>query len=87
MDKELIHKKADRIRDVIRYLRKFKNALIIIYMDDNLLESPLFTSHIKDICLIHESGLKVILVPGASKRIDSILKDANISWSFHCNCR
>lgn len=87
MDKELIHKKADRIRDVIRYLRKFKNALIIIYLDDNLLDSPLFLSHIKDICLIHESGLQVIIVPGASKRIDKILKSENIEWSFHQNCR
>ena len=87
MDKELIHKKADRIRDVIRYLRKFKNALIIIYLDENLLDSSLFTSHIKDICLIHEAGLQVILVPGASKRIDKILKSENIEWSFHCNCR
>ena len=87
MDKELIHKKADRIRDVIRYLRKFKNALIIIYLDENLLDSPLFLSHIKDICLIHEAGLQVILVPGASKRIDNILKNEKIEWSFHCNCR
>lgn len=87
MDKELIHKKADRIRDVIRYLRKFKNALIIIYLDENLLDSPLFLSHIKDICLIHEAGLQVILVPGASKRIDNILKNEKIEWSFHRNCR
>ena len=87
MDKELIHKKADRIRDVIRYLHKFKNALIIIYLDENLLDSPLFLSHIKDICLIHEAGLQVILVPGASKRIDNILKNEKIEWSFHCNCR
>ncbi len=82
-----VREKAERIRDVIRYLKKFKNALVIIYIDDNLLDSPLFLSHIKDICLIHESGLKVIVVPGASKRIDEILTASNFTWTIHNNCR
>ncbi len=84
---EIIHEKAERIRDVIRYIKKFKNALVIIYVDDNLLDSPKFMNHIKDICLIHEAGLKVILVPGANKRINEILTTANIQWTMHKNCR
>ena len=63
MQAKLIHEKAERIRDVIRYIRRFKNALVIIYLDDTLLDNNNFMNHIKDICLIHESGLKVILVP------------------------
>ena len=70
MNENYIHEKAERIRDVIRYIRKFKNALVIIYIDNSLIDSPLFTSHIRDICFIHEAGLKVIMVPGASKRIN-----------------
>ena len=27
-------KKAENVRDVIRYLQKFKNALIVIFLDD-----------------------------------------------------
>ena len=87
MNENLIHEKADRIRDVIRYIKKFKNALVIIYLDDKLLDSPNFSSHIRDVCLIHEAGLKVILVPGAAKRINEILTEANIKWEFHNNCR
>ena len=82
-DQTIIREKAERIRDVIRYIHRFKSATVIIYLDDTVLDSPLFLSHIKDICLIHEAGLKVILVPGASKRIDQILSSANISWNFH----
>ncbi len=77
-----VHDKAERIRDVIRYIRRFKNATVIIYLDDKLIDSPIFLSHIKDICLIHEAGLKVIMVPGASKRINEILTNAGISWSI-----
>ena len=87
MNEVLIHEKAERIRDVIRYIKKFKNAVVVVYLDDRLLDSPNFSSHIRDLCLIHEAGLKVILVPGAAKRINEILSEAGIKWTFHDNCR
>lgn len=87
MNAEIVHGKAEQIRDVIRYLQRFKNALVIIYMDENLIESPLFLNHIKDIAKIHDSGLKVIMIPGASRRIDEILNNSGIKWTIHDNCR
>lgn len=77
-----IYDKAENIRDVLRYIKKFKNATIIIHIDDELLDNPIFSSHIKDICLIHESGMNVIIVPGARKKINQVLRDSNISWKF-----
>lgn len=79
--------KAQRIRDVIRYIQRFKNALLVIYLDDEIIDSPLFSSHIRDISLIHEAGLQVIIVPGARKRIDEVLSAANISWKYENNKR
>lgn len=80
-------KKAENIRDVIRYLQKFKNALIVIYIDDQTIRSPLFSSHIRDIALLHEAGLQVIIIPGARNRIDEILTSENISWTYKDNSR
>ncbi len=68
----------ENIRNVIRYLQKFKNALVVIYLDDKTIESPLYSSHIRDIALLHEAGLKVVIVPGARRRIDDILSSAGI---------
>ena len=79
--------KAENIRGVIRYLQKFKNATVVIYLDDKLFDSTLFTSHIKDIALLHEAGLKVVLVPGAKKRIDEVLASAKIPWTCKNNIR
>ena len=76
-------KTAENVRDVIRYLHKFKNALLVIYLDDKTISSPLFSSHIRDIALLHQAGLKVILIPGARRRIDEILKNANIKWTYN----
>ena len=78
--KELFTHNAQSIRDVIRYIRRFKNATVVIHLDDRILESPLFSSHISDIAMMHDAGLKVIIVPGAKKRIDDVLKLNNVSW-------
>ena len=87
MSQNIIHEKAERIRDVIRYIRRFKNATVIIYLDDELIDSPLFSSHIRDICLIHEAGLQVIIVPGARKRINEVLSASHIQWKYQGNDR
>ncbi len=80
-------KKAENVRDVIRYLQKFKNALLVIYLDDKTISSPLFSSHIRDIALLHQAGLKVVLIPGARRRIDEVLNNAKIKWTYHESIR
>lgn len=80
-------KKAENVRDVIRYLLKFKNALLVIYLDDKTISSPLFSSHIRDIAMLHQAGLKVVLIPGARKRIDEVLQNAKIKWTYEDNIR
>lgn len=80
-------KKAENIRDVIRYLQKFKDALVVIYLDDKTIGSPLFSSHIRDIAMLHQAGLKVVIIPGARTRIDEVLGDAKIEWTYKDNTR
>ena len=80
MEEQAIFTRAEHIRSVIRYISRFKDAAVVIYLDDRIIDSPLWASHIRDISLIHEAGLRVILVPGAHKHIDKILSENNISW-------
>ena len=44
MQELLRNKKAQQIRDVIRYLQKFKQAIVVIYIDDEIINSSLFSS-------------------------------------------
>ena len=81
------HTKAEQIRSVIRYIKRFNNAVIVIYIDDEIIDSPLFSSHIRDISLIHQAGLNVVIIPGARNHIDKILSEANISWEIKNSCR
>lgn len=87
MQELLRNKKAQQIRDVIRYLQKFKQAIVVIYIDDEIINSSLFSSHMRDISLLHQAGLKVVIVPGSRKRIDQILTESNISWTYNNNIR
>lgn len=82
-----IIEKARNIRDVIRYIKKFEGATTVIYLDDEIINSSLLPSHIRDIRLIHDAGLKVIIVPGARKRINEILSQSKIDWKIHNGCR
>lgn len=77
-----ITQKARNIRDVIRYIKTFKNAVCVIYIDDEIINSSMLPSHIHDISLIHESGIKVVIVPGCRKRINEILTQSNIEWKI-----
>lgn len=79
--------KAQNIRSVIRYLQKFKNALVVIYLDDEIISSPLFSSHMSDVNILHQAGIKVILVPGSRKRIDQVLSNFNLKSEFKNNIR
>ncbi len=80
MQNQSISSKAEDIRDVLRYAKKFQRAVIVIYLDDRLLDQPLFTSHIRDIAMLHEAGLQVVVVPGARKRIDEVLAAEGMEW-------
>ena len=82
-----IRDRAASIRDVIRYIDRFKDALLVIYLDDKLLDRGVFLSHIKDISLLHRAGLRIILVPGAAVRIDDVLSHAGIQWRTRDGCR
>ena len=82
MSIQSISSKAEDIRDVLRYIKKFKAASVVIYIDDRLIDQPLFTSHIRDIAMIHEAGIQVIIVPGARKRIDEVLEANSIQWKM-----
>ena len=79
---ENLTESAKQIRDVINYIKIFKDALAVIHIDDQIIDSPILPSLIHDISLIHQAGLKVIVAPGARKQITKILDDAKIQWKM-----
>lgn len=84
---ENLSESAKQIRDVINYIKIFKDALAVIHIDDQIIDSGLLPSLIHDIALIHQAGLKVIVAPGARKQISEILDGAKIVWKIQNGSR
>lgn len=84
---ENLSESAKQIRDVINYIKVFKDALAVIHIDDQIIDSPILPSLIHDISLIHQAGLRVIVAPGARKQINKILDDAKIEWKIQNGSR
>ncbi len=78
---------TEGIRDVIRYIRKFKGSTIVIRMDDDVVDSPLFSSHIHDLALLHETGMRIVLIPGAHGHISRVLDSYGVSWKMENTIR
>ncbi|GMO58365.1 MAG: amino-acid N-acetyltransferase [Treponemataceae bacterium] len=74
---------AEHIRSVLRYIDKFKNSIFVMYIDGAIFESNIYSQIIGDICLMHQSGIQIVLVPGARAKIDKTLCENNIPWEMH----
>ncbi|HOT62146.1 MAG TPA: amino-acid N-acetyltransferase, partial [Treponemataceae bacterium] len=78
---------TERVRDVIRYIRRFKGSTIVIRLDDDVVDSSLFASHIHDLALLYETGLRIVVVPGAQAHISKVLDAYGVAWKFQDGIR
>jgi amino-acid N-acetyltransferase len=78
---------TERIRDVIRYIKKFKGSTIVIRIDDDVVDSPLFAGHMHDLALLHETDIRIVIVPGAQNHISKVLDAYGIEWAMRGGIR
>lgn len=78
---------TERIRDVIRYIKKFRGSTIVIRIDDDVVETALFAGHMHDISLLAETGMRIVIVPGAANHISKVLDSYGVRWEFHDGIR
>ncbi len=71
---------TERIRDVIRYIKKFKGSTLVVRIDDDVVDSALFASHMHDLALVHETGIRLVIVPGAANHISRVLDSWQVEW-------
>jgi len=71
---------TERIRDVIRYIKKFKGSTIVIRIDDDVVDSALFAAHMHDLSLLYETGIRIVIVPGAQNHISKVLDAYQVTW-------
>ena len=62
------------IREVFGYLRRYRDQVFVLKLDDALMSLPLFPLVVRDIVLLHQTGIRIVIVPGAKHSIDTVLQ-------------
>ena len=76
-------KEGPDIKDVPKYVKKYKNELIVIKYGGNvLIDRNIFNNFIEDISILNKLGLSILVVHGGGPRIKRELDKANIETKF-----
>ncbi len=73
MDKRALKEQVEIIRQAFGYINRFKDQTFVIKIDGSLLTHTFFPVLIKDLVLLHQMGIRIVVVPGAKQRIDEVL--------------
>jgi len=81
--KKLLPENGPPIKEVSKYIEKYKNELIVIKYGGNVfIDRNIFNNFIADICLLNKLGLSIVVVHGGGPRIKRELDKSNIQSNF-----
>ena len=76
-------KELPDIKNIPKYIKKYKKDLIVIKYGGNvLIDRNIFNNFIEDINILIKLGLSIIVVHGGGPRIERELKKGNIQTKF-----
>jgi amino-acid N-acetyltransferase len=64
---------TDLIREVFVYAHRFMGSIFVFRIGARLMNNPGFPGLVSDLALLHENGIKIVLVPSGGARIDELL--------------
>jgi amino-acid N-acetyltransferase len=73
MDELRIREQVDLIREVFSYQSRFDGKTIVLKIDYPVIESANFPTLIKDLAMLRQTGIQIVIVPGSTERIDEVL--------------
>jgi len=73
---------VELIREAFHYQSRFDGSTMIFKIDFPVTEHPLFSSMIKDLSLLSQTGFRVVIVPGAKEWVDDVLGEYYIPTSY-----
>lgn len=80
MNSAVVIDQVDLIRQVFSYAHRFRGKTFVIHVDHARMEDSQITSLVQDMVLLHQAGIRIVLVPGARQRIDEVLERYNVAW-------
>lgn len=78
MKESKLKESVDLIREVFYYSHRFKGEIFVIKIDYSIIDHPNFPTLVKDLAMLKQAGIHIVIIPGADGHINSILKQYNI---------
>lgn len=78
---------VELIREVFRYAQAFQEKTFVIQIDDAVLLRPTLSGLMRDLVMMHQTGIRIVLVAGARTLIDEVLDSYGIACERHNGVR
>ncbi len=78
---------VELIREAFYYQSRFDKTTMVFKIDFPVTEDPRFPFLMKDLALLAQTGIRVVIVPGAKEWIDAVLKEYDIVSEYAGNVR
>lgn len=78
MNEGLLQSQVDLIREVFLYANRFSGKRFVIQIASEIVEDVRFHGLIRDLGILAKSGIHLVLVPGAGRRIDEVLSSYGV---------
>ncbi len=76
----IFQEQVDTIRQSFGYVEQYRNAIFVIKVDGAVIRDPHFPIFIRDVVLLHNAGIKIVLIPGTRLRISEILNSFDMPY-------
>jgi len=77
-----LREQVDLIREVFAYSERFRGATFVIKISSRIIDHPDFPQHAADLALLHKAGIRIVIIPGAGKKIDEIFSRYGIEKKY-----
>jgi amino-acid N-acetyltransferase len=78
---------VELIREVFRYAQAFQGKTFVLQVDDTVVLRPVIASLMRDLVLMHQTGIRIVIVAGARTLIDEVLNKYGIACEKHDGVR
>lgn len=71
---EAFNDHVEIIREAFRYTQTFREKTFVLQLDDTVADESVLPELVRDLVLLQRTGIRIVLVAGARRRIDEILE-------------
>lgn len=87
MDEAKLREQVELIREAFLYANRFQGRTFVIQIEAGVITGPGFSSLVRDIVLLRQLGIHIVIVAGAASRIDEVLARYGVDWRMEGELR